>query len=74
MVLGKKCIKKCIKLHVHVTQSTFSSLLSLSYFFLYFISYFFIWQTLVTPLSEYLLGWKEIQNSILYCVVALEVP
>ncbi|XP_067041900.1 major facilitator superfamily domain-containing protein 8-like isoform X2 [Acropora muricata] len=29
-------------------------------------------ETLVTPLSEYLLGWKEIQNSILYCLVALE--
>lgn len=29
-------------------------------------------EALVTPLSEYLLGWKEIQNSILYCLIALQ--
>ena len=30
-------------------------------------------QAIVTPLSEYLLGWKELENSIAYCFIAFEV-
>ena len=30
-------------------------------------------QAIVTPLSEYLMGWKELENSIAYCLIALEV-
>ena len=33
----------------------------------------FLLQAIVTPLSEYLLGWKEIENSIAYCFIAFEV-
>ncbi|KAM7443952.1 hypothetical protein ABFA07_007328 [Porites harrisoni] len=29
-------------------------------------------EAIVTPLSEYLLGWKEIENSIAYCFIAFE--
>jgi len=29
-------------------------------------------EAIVTPLSEHLLGWREIENSIAYCLIALE--
>lgn len=29
-------------------------------------------EAIVTPLSEYLMGWGEIENSIAYCLIALE--
>jgi len=29
-------------------------------------------EAIVTPMSEYLLGWHEIENSIAYCLIALE--
>ncbi|PFX33414.1 uncharacterized protein LOC111339323 [Stylophora pistillata] len=29
-------------------------------------------EAIVTPLSEYLMGWKEMENSIAYCLIALE--
>lgn len=29
-------------------------------------------EAIVTPLSEYLMGWKELENSIAYCLIALE--
>ena len=33
----------------------------------------FLLQSIFTPLSEYLLGWKEIENSIAFCLIAFEV-
>lgn len=33
----------------------------------------FLLQAIVTPLSEHLLGWHEIENSVAYCLIALEV-
>jgi len=36
-------------------------------------SVLFLLQAIVTPLSEHLLGWREIENSIAYCLIALEV-
>ena len=38
-----------------------------------FFSFLFLSQAIVTPLSEHLLGWREIENSIAYCLIALEV-
>ena len=51
----------------------YSPLLLCRFLYLLQFSFVFLSQAVVTPLSEHLLGWREIENSILYCLIALEV-